>query len=226
MALSFLLSMAVCAQERYVTHFLGIPVDGTKTEMIRKLREKGFRASAVGDLEGEFNGREVYLNVVTNREKVYRIVVRDAVSSGKTEIISRFNKLCRQFQGNSKYGSLREDQAIPDGEDVYYEINVHDKRYEAVFYQQDPTALDTAHFSGKLAPLLADRYSEDELANMTEDEREALASLMAKYYALNLMTDAVKRSVWFMIDKEGYNQFRILMFYDNEYNSGNDGSDL
>lgn len=29
-----------------------------------------------------------------------------------------------------------------------------------------------------------------------------------------------------MIDKEGYNQFRILMFYDNEYNSGNDGSDL
>lgn len=226
--LLLLLSVAACAQERHVTHFLGIPVDGSKTEMLRKLREKGFRASKVGDLKGEFNGRDVHLSVVSKRDRVWRIMVQDATPSSKTGVIIRFNKLCRQFQDNPKYMSFRDDQTIPDDEDVSYEITVNDKCYEAAFYQNYPTVLDTAQLYEELTPLLAERFSEDEIVNMTEDERGALVSLMAKYYNLTLMTDALKRSVWFMIDKDRYSSsdFRILMFYDNEYNSGDDGSDL
>ena len=45
------------AQEKDVTKFLGIPIDGTKAEMIAKLKEKGFTSSAYDReiLEGEFN---------------------------------------------------------------------------------------------------------------------------------------------------------------------------
>ena len=39
-----LLTIAITtfAQEQDVTKFLGIPIDGTKAEMIAKLKEKGF----------------------------------------------------------------------------------------------------------------------------------------------------------------------------------------
>ncbi len=195
MFLLLLFSVALCAQERYVTHFLGIPVDGAKAEMLSKLQEKGFRASTVGDLEGEFNGRSVYLFVVTNRDVVWRIMVGDAFQSSKAEIVSRFNRLCYQFKNNLKYVPLRDDQAIPDDEDVSYEITVYDKCYEAAFYQKDPAVPDTVSVFSKL------HEGADGLAN---------------------------RPVWFTVSRYGNSttDFRIMMYYDNEYNSGDDGSDL
>jgi len=50
---------------REVTRFLGIPVDGTKAEMISKLKDKGFNEAIGLDdvLEGEFNGKDVYVTV-------------------------------------------------------------------------------------------------------------------------------------------------------------------
>ena len=40
-----MLSISVCAQQKDVTRFLGIPVDGSKSEMIRKLKAKGFESN-------------------------------------------------------------------------------------------------------------------------------------------------------------------------------------
>ena len=76
-------AIAVYAQqEKEVTQFLGIPVDGSKTEMIKKLKEKGFQKSEIADvLEGEFNGQDVYISVATNNNKVYRICVTDKKSN-------------------------------------------------------------------------------------------------------------------------------------------------
>jgi len=165
-----------------VTRFLGIPVDGSKTEMIRKLKEKGFRSTSFGGemLEGEFNGASVYLSVVTNNDKVCRILVMDANSAGERDIQIRFNSLCRQFENNPKYISLEEDQTIPADEDISYEITVNDKRYEAAFYQK---------------PEIEDDSS-----------------------------SAYMKSVWFMI-ASNFGEYRIFMFYDNEYNRAN-GEDL
>ena len=51
--------------------FMGIPVDGTKSEMISKLRGKGFSYNRNTDeLSGRFNGRNVILKVVENNGKV------------------------------------------------------------------------------------------------------------------------------------------------------------
>ena len=65
--------------QKDVTKFMGIPVDGFKQQMFQKLKEKGFVASELGNgyLEGEFNGEDVYVNAVTNNNKVYRIFIKD-----------------------------------------------------------------------------------------------------------------------------------------------------
>ena len=67
----FVFSTALYAQKD-VTKFLGIPVDGTKTAMIQKLKAKGFQYNSSGDyLTGEFNGRDVRISVVFENNKKY-----------------------------------------------------------------------------------------------------------------------------------------------------------
>lgn len=131
-------SMTLFAQSD-VTKFLGIPVDGSKPDMIRKLKEKGFVSSVYGDaLEGEFNGQEVLVRIGTNNNKVYRIAVADKNLSNETNIRIRFNILCDQFANNPKYNPYSgnvNDYIIPENEDISYEMSVKNKRYQANFYQ-------------------------------------------------------------------------------------------
>ena len=129
----------VCAQKD-VTKFLGIPVDGTKSEMIRQLKAKGYTSSSFDSdvLIGEFNGRDVEIYVVTNNNKVYRIMVADTNLENETDIRIRFNTLCGQFKNNEKYISIK-DYTIPDSENISYEMTVNKKRYEAAFYQKAAT---------------------------------------------------------------------------------------
>ena len=140
----FVFSTALYAQKD-VTKFLGIPVDGTKTAMIQKLKAKGFQYNSSGDyLTGEFNGRDVRISVVTNNNKVYRIMVVDDNNSDETSIKIRFNTLCRQFENNKKYIPLG-DYTLSEEEDISYEMTVNNKRYEAVYYQQ-PEITDSTAF--------------------------------------------------------------------------------
>ena len=65
-------SLSLSAQNE-ATKFLGIPVDGTKSAMIQKLQAKGFRYNSTLDrLNGEFNGTDVSLSILTNNKKVWR----------------------------------------------------------------------------------------------------------------------------------------------------------
>ena len=125
--------------QKDVTKFLGIPVDGSKSEMIQKLKEKGFEGFVSADLGevlmGEFNGRKVLIGIITNNNKVYRIALMDEQSVDEINIKNRFNTLCYQFYNNSKYTSTN-DYTISEDEDISYEMSVHKKRYEAVFYQK------------------------------------------------------------------------------------------
>ena len=136
----FVFSTALYAQKD-VTKFLGIPVDGTKTAMIQKLKAKGFTPSIWDKniLEGEFNGFDVNVHIATNNNKVWRIMLADKNTLDETGIKIRFNKLCRQFENNKKYEPMTDkEQTIPDDEDLSYEMTVNNKRYEAVFYQISP----------------------------------------------------------------------------------------
>ena len=84
-AVMMMTSVVLFAQND-VTKFLGIPVDGFKSEMIRKLKAKGFVSSSYDPeiLEGEFNGTDVNVHIVTNNNKVYRIMLSDKTPTDET----------------------------------------------------------------------------------------------------------------------------------------------
>lgn len=138
------LSISMYAQ-REVTKFLGIPVDGTKSEMIRKLKAKGFEEipGSDGTLTGEFNGREVYIYVQTNNNKVWRIAVVYVNSVDESQIKIRFNNLCWQFLDNPKYiPAYDTDFTLSDDYDIGYEISTHHKQIEASFRQKISDVVD------------------------------------------------------------------------------------
>ena len=121
--LMFLMLGVYAFAQKDVTQFLGIPVDGTKTEMVQKLKAKGFKYnSANGWLEGEFNGREVWLLIVANSNKVWRIAVWDKWATDEANIKFRFNDLCRQFSKNEKYAPLNDNPEKPEEENICYEM--------------------------------------------------------------------------------------------------------
>lgn len=217
-AMCFVFALSVQAQKE-VTRFLGIPVDGTKPEMIQKIKAKGFIPSRYDSemLEGEFNGKNVWVMVVTNNRKVYRVAVIDANTCGETDIRVRFNTLLEQFKNNDKYMPGLDNAAIPDDEDISYECTVHDKRYQAVFYQYAENMKDTMQ---RFAEQVKTGYTEEELAKLTDEQKAKLL----EGFSDKLVEGILNRAVWFMIEKDG-TDYRIIMYYDNVYNQAN-GDDL
>lgn len=219
-------SILVSSQNKDVTKFLGIPVDGTKLEMINKLKAKGFKISPYNKdvLTGEFNGYDVNVHIVTRNRKVWRILVSDANTVNEADIRIRFNNLCYQFDKNEKYTTMSlpgdtVNYIINENEDISYNMNVKNKRYEAVYYQK-PEQTDTAAITNMLKNKLYLKYTEEQLKNPTEEMKVEIfrESLIA-------MLDVVsKKSVWFTIS-EFQGKYYISMFYDNVYNQAN-GEDL
>ena len=207
--------------QKTVTKFLGIPVDGTKTAMIQQLEAKGYQYNSTMDvLTGEFNGKEVILSVVTNNNKVYRILVKDAVGSSETDIKIRFNTLCQQFENNKKY-LAPQDYRIPDDEKISYEMTVNNKRYEADYFQMNVAEIDTLTLQEEVLKKVLSKYTAEQLEKMSNEERTSIGENFAFDYIIDKME---KLSVWFMIEEE-YGEYYILLFYDNGYNQAN-GEDL
>lgn len=117
-----------------ILKFMGIPVDGNKTQVIQKLKEKGFKYDSVNDcLTGQFNGQDSHITISTNKNKVDRIIVRNTTGTDETNICINYNNLLYQFNNNSRYITVGENKPISEDEDISYEMSIHNKRYEAVF---------------------------------------------------------------------------------------------
>ena len=215
-----LVSTFVYAQKD-VTKFLGIPVDGLKSEMIKKLQAKGYVYNREGDyLKGEFNGANVNIFIVTNNNKVWRIILADEFKTDETSVKIRFNNLVRQFEKNERYLTLRDsDYTIPANEDISYGISVKSKRYEACYFQA-PNPADSLERFEKVTEYLKSQFTDEQLADTTTLMQD-LIKLNAQVYFMELWQ---KKSVWFMIS-ELYGKYFITMFYDNEWNHS-DGEDL
>ena len=224
LGLAIVLAIATSAQKN-VTQFLGIPVDGSKTAMIKKLKDKGYTYNATLDcMEGEFNGREVTLHIVTNNNKVWRIMVSDAYPTrNEADIRIQFNRLCKQFSQNSKYLpiNMTGGYEISESEDISTQMSVYNKRYEAAYYQVTKEDQDTTGVQEWLFNKIATEYGGEKLESMSEKERETAGISMALEYMLSKIE---KKSVWFTI-AEQYGRYSINIYYDNEYNHSN-GEDL
>lgn len=186
-----------------VTTFLGIPVDGTRLAMRQKLINKGFtpvRFEGEKHFEGEFNGADVNVYIVTNNNKVYRLMIADRNTRSEAQIKIRFNKLVDQFEKNGRYAHFS-DQRIPSDENIKYGMLVHNKQYEASFYQA-PTSEDemiaaTTDFALQLAEEMQQKYSDELLANPTEEIQEEINSRMLEFASDYLSM----KSVWFTISR-------------------------
>lgn len=233
-----------------IVQFMGIPVDGTKTEMISKLRNKGFSYNRNTDeLNGRFNGRDVVLKVVENNGVVYRIVVADGYYSNEADIIINYNRLIDQFENNERYTTYEENEKIGNGENIHYEMTINNKRYQAVFYQKydvpdvssfDFEYIDDDEYLDNLHSLTENFikenygngfYEESYLKEIQGKTKEEIfefdkQTLIATIVTLKMTTE-MRKSVWFMIDEDErqYRKYRILLFYDNGFNEPN-GEDL
>lgn len=206
-----------------VTTFLGIPVDGYKSEMRQKLTSKGFEQKVIGDnefFEGEFNGTDVHIYIGTNNNKVYRLMICDANTQSEANIKIRFNKLVHQFENNKRYVCFS-DQTLSDDVDISYEMSVHNKNFDAMFFQApDMEKIDTLAIQKMVLDELQGKYTPEQLQEPTEEISQDVQAAGVKV-AMELM---YKKPVWFRIS-ELYGEYYITMFYDNEYNHA-DGEDL
>lgn len=211
------ISFASFAQNKDVTKFLGIPVDGTKTEMKQKLIAKGFVPKKMGDLEwleGEFNGRNVNVYICTNNNKVYRIMLADKNTVDEAQIKIHFNNLVKQFENNKRYYAFG-DYSLSDEEDISYEMTVHNKIY-AAYYLQDTVY---ENIGAEIQTAMEEKYSDEELKNPSETVKNDRKDIINKIVNYHFM-----KQVWFSIERY-YGEYYICMYYDNEYNHAN-GEDL
>ena len=219
----FMMLFCLCTAQaqRDVTTFLGIPVDGFKSEMRKKLIAKGFEPVTGQEyLKGEFNGTDVHVYIATNNNKVYRIMLCDANTQDEAGIKIRFNKLVSQFERNKRYLAL-DKYTLSDDVDISYEMTVNNKNFDALYYQNvDIEKVDSTTFLNSIKDELLSKYTKEQLENPTEDIKSEM--MMS---ALKTGVDLIeKKAVWFRICRFA-SQYYITMFYDNEYNHA-DGEDL
>ncbi len=221
--LAMIATITSFAQQKDVTSFLGIPVDGTVLSMKQKLVSKGFVPKKVGTtefLEGEFNGTDVRVYIATNNNKVCRIMLCDENYQNETNIKIRFNKLVSQFVNNKRYISL-DKYTLSDEEDISYEMTVNKKNYDAVFYQvPNKMEIDTLALQEKVRNELLSKYTVEELIKPSEEITKETVSTTFKI-GMEMM---LMKPVWFRIC-ESYGKYSIVMYYDNEYNRSH-GEDL
>ncbi|MBM0153002.1 hypothetical protein [Segatella copri] len=220
--LAMIATITSFAQQKDVTSFLGIPVDGTVLSMKQKLVSKGFVPKKVGTnefLEGEFNGTDVRVYIVTNNNKVYRIMVADNFTVDEAQIKIRFNNLVSQFENNKRYFPL-DKYTLSDEEDISYEMTVHNKNYDAYFYQVPDMEKADTFFEEKVRNELLSKYTEAELKNPSKEISKEITNT-----AIKIGTERMfMKPVWFKIARVN-GEYYICMFYDNEYNHAN-GEDL
>ena len=230
--------------------FLGIPIDGSESQMISQLKAKGFTYNSVGEyLSGQFNGRSVNVYIHTNHSLVDRIYV-SFPSTTEGDIRVEFNRLLDQFNKSDKYLDLDMNEPIPDSEDISYEIGANSKRYQATFTYIDMDK-DPVEFTSALLDGFSGVISEDVLNGMkerfatkqdlTEEEQNNLSVTIAAELQQSLGDDEEKAiqfvlaylsrmkeladgQVWFMIH-ENYGKYNIGLYYDNLHNRAH-GEDL
>ena len=222
---SILFATGINAQVE-VTRFLGIPIDGTKQQMIQQIQSKGFTYDSKHDcLDGQFNGADVHVFVATNGNKVWRVMVSETTTFSEGEIRIRFNNLLGQFQRNKKYIPLNDKNfRISNDEAISYEMAVKDKRYSAEFLQIT-SEIDTAFVYSYIIEQMKATSEQMGLSfSLDSLEESDKQDLLLPMFNLACLYAFEKNKVWFMIN-QFYGKYYISIYYDNEYNKA-DGEDL
>lgn len=207
------------AMKSDVTTFLGIPVDGTVLSMKQKLIAKGFKQDS-NMLSGQFNGQDVYLSIVANKGKVWRVAVINKTPVSEAQIKLQFNALVRQFKNSAKYDNVEEyNPTIDESEDISHEMLVNNKEYEAHFYQKSRIEGDSIKWKEQF------KLSLLKLKEVPNATAETIEDYWKVIFEIGKLTGKISKHVWFTIRRNIYDSYNIVILYDNEYNKPN-GEDL
>ena len=131
-----ILLFAATAPAQEVIDFMGIPIDGTKADVLAKLKEKGFRETDnPNTLEGMLDDIPVEAIVLENtRVNVYGIELRHEMGCDEAEAIERYNSLLLKFRNDPKYNDGF-SELIPEGEPIAQRLRSDTNVYTAYFTQ-------------------------------------------------------------------------------------------
>lgn len=188
--------------------FMGIPVDGSKAEMIAALKNKGFKKESYQDyLEGIFNGEDVDVFISTNHEVVDRIRVVSPYYGSEDDTRVKYNNLLSRFNRNAKYVSLSQKTEIPVGEDIYRSLHKNSKKYDVAYFYLMPE-VKKDEWRNEFLATYKKKYTKP-LGDLSYDElEEVLFCLPMKIHS------AISGIVWFTLGDSHH----IVINYDNLQN--------
>ena len=176
-------------------------------EQIEKIKTKGFvYNSHLNCLEGQFNGKDAMVLVVDNHGLAYRVcVVYPEISEYR--IRTEYNNLLYLLNQNNKYIPIDKNEEIADKENISYEIQIHNKQYEAYFYYISPDI-----FTSEQIKIIHDNLNI--LKNPTEEidiDKETIE-------VLKKFISSANGKVWLRIQPFGIN-YLLGIIYDNLENA-------
>lgn len=204
-----MISFIAFAQTPATFKFMGVPVDGSKRDVISALVEKGFVYNEKGDiLSGQFNGQQSMILINENNGKVYRIIVaQENPSYNEAEIRIAYNNLIQQFRDNPKYEENEPNEFISETEDISYEMIVHNKLYDAIF-TFNPTYNWTEEDWSKARENIKNEIEAKQFPS-PEEKLNAYLSAVANY-----SKSFPQGIVWFRIFEQ-YGKYGIGIYYEN-----------
>ena len=180
--------------------FMGVPIDGSKYQMITALEGKGFERDIAGDqMTGMFNGEKVKLNISTNHGMVDRILVEYPYCSEANDTRVKYNTLLSRFNRNDKYVCINPRKDIPANENIALCIIENSKKYDAIYF-----SLKSENIAEQWTESFKQEYQKHynkQLGELSYEEMEEVLFCLP----LNIST-AVSGVVWFtMVDSHRIN---------------------
>lgn len=139
-AIVTLLVTAASTYGQDVTTFLGIPIDGSKEEMICKLEEKGFVREGEY-LLGRFYGRDAIVVPQSTNGLLAAIYVL-YLRLGRDEAKTLYNTLFRGFSNSDKYIFDNGDGLLDDNADLRTLVS-KENSFVSFFLQKGKSDIDT-----------------------------------------------------------------------------------
>lgn len=112
---TLLMFLALTSYAQDVIDFMGIPIDGSVSEMVAQLEERGFQRTDKSDiLKGIIDNIPVQLTVRLSKDKVFEIDVRYDVEDDHAQIAQCINGLVSKFKDNPKYKEVQSEMITED----------------------------------------------------------------------------------------------------------------
>ena len=186
--------------------FVGIPIDGTKEQMIQALASNGFKHDSYHDyLEGMFNGESVKLQISTNHGIVDRIKVIYPYCSETNDTRVKYNTLLSRFNRNAKYVCVYPRAEVPANEGIYWKLSDNTKYYDAVYFYLHPE-VNAKQWVEDFKAEYQKRYNKPLEGLSYEETEEAIFCLPMKVSA------AVSGVVWFTMVDTNYININYINF--------------